>query len=86
MVYIVITLSGCGKQIEDFVKDGITDPISNIDPTTTTSSSKAIKVSPGSGIAKGSQVEGRFTITPTDRTISGSQVEAKLTLSQTRVD
>ena len=81
-----IGLSACGKQIEDFVREGIKKPIETLDPTTSTASSKAIKISPGAGIAKGSQVQGHFTITPTNQTAKGAQVDAKVSISQTRVE
>lgn len=82
-----LALAGCGKQIEDFVRDGIKKPIETLEPPlTSTASSKALKISPGAGQAKGSQVEGHFTITPTNQTAKGSQVEAKVSLSQTRVE
>ncbi|MGZ5279017.1 MAG: hypothetical protein ACXWC9_03695 [Pseudobdellovibrionaceae bacterium] len=81
-----IVLSGCGKQIEDFVRDGVKKPIETLDPSISTASSKALKISPGAGIAKGAQVQGHFTITPTNQTAKGTQVEAKVSISQTRVE
>ena len=78
--------AGCGKQIEDFVKEGIKNPIEVVDPSASTSSSKAIKISPGAGIASGSQVEGKFNLTMTNRTVAGSQIEARISINQTRVE
>lgn len=89
MIFLLIStvaLSGCGKQIEDFVKDGVKQPVETLVPNPTSASSKALKISPGAGIAKGAQVQGRFTITPTNQTAKGSQVEAKVSISQTRVE
>lgn len=82
----MLALSGCGKQIEDFVREGVKKPIEDLTPIVSTSSSKAIKISPGAGLAKGAQVQGHFTITPTNQTAKGSQVEARVSISQTRVE
>jgi hypothetical protein len=77
---------GCGKQIEDFVKEGVKNPIQIVDPSASTGSSKAIKISPGAGIASGAQVEGKFNLTMTNRTVAGSQIEARISINQTRVE
>ncbi len=81
-----LALSGCGKQIEDFVREGVKQPIEDLNPVISTASSKAIKISPGSGQVQGSQVQGRVTITPTNQKATGTQVEARVSLSQTRVE
>jgi hypothetical protein len=86
LIISAVVLSGCGKQIEDFVKDGVKVPVDIPNPIASNASSKALKISPGAGIAKGAQVQGRFTITPTNQTAKGSQVDAKISINQTRVE
>jgi hypothetical protein len=86
LILASLSLAGCGKQIEDFVRDGIKKPIDTLDPSLSSASSKAIKISPGAGVAIGSQVQARVAITPTNQTAKGSQVEAKISVSQTRVE
>lgn len=85
LIGISILTTACGKQIEDFVKEGVKAPVQVVDPAYSNSSAKAIKVSPGSGILSGTQVDGKVTLTMTSRTVSGSQIEARLSFSQNRV-
>ncbi len=80
-------LSGCGQQIEDFVRGG---PPRNDggktpdDPSTSTSNPYGVKVSPGGNLLQGAALKGRVSITPWQRTVVGSQIKAKISLNQNR--
>jgi hypothetical protein len=89
LIFLLVStfvLAGCGKQIEDFVREGIKKPVDTLIPTISTASSKSLKISPGAGEATGAQVQGHFTITTTNQTVRGSQVDATMSINQTRVE
>ncbi len=79
-------LTGCGKQIEDFVREGVKNPISVVAPSTSTASTKDINVSNGAAKVYGFQVEGQVRVGISNRTLSGNQVEAKVSVNRTRVE
>ncbi|MEZ0392627.1 MAG: hypothetical protein ACAH59_10440 [Pseudobdellovibrionaceae bacterium] len=83
LIFFLVALSACGKQIEDFVSEA-KRPIEEFQGEVDTS--KAIKLSPGAVSAAGSQVQSRMTLTPTNMPVKGSQVEARLTINQNRVN
>lgn len=80
-----LLLSGCGKSIRDFVMDG-NPVIPDVPLPASAPSSRAVKVSPGSGVLAGSAVRAQATVTPTQTTAAGTQVRAKLSLSQSRME
>lgn len=82
---ITLTITGCGKQISDFVTGGDKRPGDDADlPSVSTSNPIGVKVSPGANLVSGAQVESRFAITPSQRTAKGSQIKNKFTFHQNR--
>lgn len=85
---IGLLLVGCGKQLDEFVNSGAKHPIITppvIEPPNfSTASSKAIKYSPGSNLTTGSQVAGKFSLTPTHFATTGTQGQVNTVLSINR--
>lgn len=81
----IFALAGCGKEITDFVLSGKDRPGVNL-PSTTSSSTIATKVSPGSNHVAGSQVNATFTATPTRRSLRGIHINSTVTYHQNRVE
>ena len=82
-VFIIVSsiaISGCGKQIEEFVGGGSRPPPISGEPP-----SKALKISPGAVISNGTQAGGKFTITPTKRLAKGTTTDARLSVNATTV-
>jgi hypothetical protein len=80
---LAFALTGCGSQIEDFVRGG-TEP-APLTPVAGSNSGKALKVSPGHVDASGTTVRATMTITQTNRLVKGSSVDAKVSLHRGRV-
>lgn len=83
LILTSLWLTGCGKQIQDFVRDA--HPPALV-PITSINSTKALKISPGHINSVGTQVGASMTITATNRALSGSQVHAKVSLHQIRTN
>ena len=80
-------LSGCVKQIEDYVRSGASRVPGNLDSPSAPplfGNQKGYKMSPGANVVAGSQIKSQFAITPTQRTVVGSQVKSKFSLRVTR--
>jgi hypothetical protein len=86
--FIAILISGCGKQIEEFVRDGGNGMGGDFDGPSTSPPKKKdkrdMKISPGANIVSGSQVKSRFTITPTERVVAGSQIKSVFSVNVSR--
>jgi len=91
---LALLISGCGSQINDYVKGakrsagggGQNTVPTPTPPVAPIASSKAIKISPGSAHPSGVHVQAVTTISPSKVKIKGSQVDAKITLNQNRVN
>lgn len=87
-IAFVLLFTGCGKQLDEFVNSGAKHPIIPIPviepPNFSTASSKAMKYSPGSNLTSGSQVAGRFSLTPTHFATTGTQGQVNTVLSINR--
>lgn len=85
LILIFSIISGCGKQIEDFVT---ADPRKDLDgknPVSTSSAnSNAMKMSPASQNFIGSQVKTRSTLTVTNQLAQGSQIKSRYSFHQNR--
>lgn len=82
---IILTITGCGKQITEFVNGGDKRPGDAADlPSASTSNPIGVKVSPGANLVSGAQVESRFAITPSQRTAKGTQIKNRFTFHQNR--
>ena len=90
LIYLLLplVLSGCGKQIDEFVNSGAKHPVLPViePPTFTTASSKTIKYSPGAVLSNGSQASAKYTLTPTNVQLAGPQADAKVSINQNRVE
>ena len=82
---ILISAAGCGAQMKDFVLSGRANPRDpHPSPSITSPSSKAIKVSPGAQTMKGTQLQGRVTVTSTRLPLAGAQLQGKIAVGQNR--
>lgn len=89
LTLFVFLTTACQQAVKSFVEGGSkrTDTEGNaVLPSTTSSSTHVIKLSPGSQYSKGSAVEGQFTISDRQLTITGTQVKAKLGINITRTN
>lgn len=89
LIYLLLplVLSGCGKQIDEFVNSGAKHPVLPViePPTFTTASSKTIKYSPGAALANSSQVSAKYNLTPTNFVATSPQVDVRVSINQNRV-
>jgi hypothetical protein len=84
LLTLFLMLTGCGRQIENFVGSEVPLPGSADLPSQSTSQPNAIKISPGANLVTGAQVQSRFAITPSQVTAQGAQVKTTFSLHQNR--
>lgn len=76
-------LWGCSNALEQYVGRDDLPPSHGVSSQPSTSTN-AFKVSPGHGLANGSTIGARVTVTPTNRYVAGSTIGARISMQQQR--
>lgn len=89
LLSVLGVLSGCGSQIEDFVRnktDKDTGGTGSTEIGSTISSSKGMRWSPGTVRATGTSTDAYLTVRPAFQKYTGTTVDARVSLGRNRYE